>query len=66
MKKDMKETSNTKIVINDCPFSVCDGKGKLIENPWGKYVECKKCGANGPQHPVDELTQIVIDSWNKR
>lgn len=51
--------------VNDCPFVVCGGKAKLHINPWGKYVECTKCGAAGPALAVSDTDNMAINAWNK-
>jgi hypothetical protein len=63
--KPVKKVEN-RMEIELCPFSMCRGKAQLIINPWGKYVECKACGACGPQFQLDENDKLVIDSWNNR
>ncbi len=50
--------------IELCPFSMCRGKANLIINPWGKYVECKACGACGPQFSTDTTNKLTIEAWN--
>ena len=65
-KKTISKKKPVNMEIEFCPFRECGGKASLIENPWGKYVECKSCGANGPQHDKATSDKIVIGSWNKR
>lgn len=52
--------------IEKCPFALCKGKAVLTINPWGKYVSCTACDANGPQYSTEDADKVVIDSWNKR
>lgn len=52
--------------IKNCPFARCKGKAVLVKNPWGQYVECKVCGANGPQFDTGESEKTVIKAWNER
>lgn len=64
VKKPQKKDQEV-LELEPCPFLCCRGKAKLIENPWGKYIQCV-CGACSPQFDVDTSNKIVAESWNKR
>lgn len=52
------------MTLKPCPF--CGAKRKLEYEPgWSDAVECKRCGAKGPQFYGLDANE-GIRAWNKR